>query len=76
MGYLLNGSMVGLIETLLKSAYVWPSSAAARAPVPSAGHCWSELPQQETLKVRSGSASLESLGPGVHKALFEPSDHF
>ena len=76
MGYLLNGSMVGLIETLLKSAYVWPSSAAARAPVPVAGHCWTPTSTGDiqTLKGRSGLVSVCSLGPGVHKALFELSE--
>ena len=29
----------------------------------------------QTLKVRSGSVSVGSLGPGVHKVLFEPSKH-
>ena len=28
-----------------------------------------------SLKGRSGSVSVGSLGPGVHKALFEPSEH-
>ena len=28
----------------------------------------------QTLKVRSGSVSVESLGPGAHKVLFEPSE--
>ena len=27
------------------------------------------------LKVRSGSVSAGSLGPSVHKVLFEPSEH-
>ena len=27
------------------------------------------------LKVRSGSVSVGSLGPGMHKVLFEPSEH-
>ena len=49
-------------------------SAAARAPVPEAGHC-SPVPLQETLKGRSGSVSVGSLDPGVHKVLFEPSEH-
>ena len=29
----------------------------------------------ETLNGRSGSVSVGSLGPGVHKVLFEPSEH-
>ena len=29
----------------------------------------------QTLKGRSGSLSVGSLGPGVHKVLFEPSEH-
>ena len=53
-----------------------PRSAAARVPVPaqvttdpaSAG-------DTQTFKGRSGSVSVGSLGPGVHKVLFEPSKH-
>ena len=53
-----------------------PRSAAARAPDPTARHCW-PMPPQETLthKGRSGSVSVGSLGPGAHKVLFEPSEH-
>ena len=40
-----NGKL--LQEGLCHSA--WPRSAAARAPVPTAGHCW-PMPLQETLK--------------------------
>ena len=29
----------------------------------------------QTLKGRTGSVSVGSLGPGVHKVLFEPSEH-
>ena len=42
-------------------------------PVPAVGHCW-PTPPQETLKYNSGSASAGSLGPGVQKVLFEPSE--
>ena len=48
-------------------------SATARAPVPMEGHCW--LVDMQTLKGRSGSVSVGSLSPGVHKVLFEPSEH-
>ena len=51
-----------------------PRSATARAPVPEAGHC-SPVPLQETLKGRSGSVSVGSLGPGAYKVLFEASEH-
>ena len=44
-----GGSMVGLMATSSKRAYVIPKSAAPRAPAPAAVHCWPE-PSQETLK--------------------------
>ena len=43
VGPLLSGSMAELMATSLKRAYAAGSasrSAAARAPVPMAGHCW------------------------------------
>ena len=62
--------MVGLMATSSKRAYAVPRSAAPRAP--AAGHCWPG-PPQETLRHSSGSISVEFLGPGAHKVLFEPS---
>ena len=38
---------------------------------PAAGHC-SPVPSQETLKHSSGSVSVGSLGPSVHKAFLSP----
>ena len=55
---------------------VRPKSAAARAPVPvavTADLCL--LRRHSTLKDRSGSVSVGSLGPGAHKVLFKPSEH-
>ena len=45
-----------------------------QSPCPVAIHCWPE-PPQETLKHSSVSVSAGSLGSGVHKGLFEPSEH-
>ena len=62
---------------MLISYSVWPRSTATRALVPATGHCWS-VPPQETLKnSKAGLAQslLESLGPGAHKVLFEPSKY-
>ena len=53
---------------------VWLRSATHRAPASATGPCW-PAPSQETLKHRSGSVSVGSLGPGMHKVLFEPSKH-
>ena len=50
-----GGSMVGLMVTSSKRAYVIARSAAPRAPV--AGHCW-PIPPQETLRHSSGSVSV------------------
>ena len=44
-----GGSMVGLMATSSKRAYVIPRSIAPRAPTPAAGQCW-PVPPQETLK--------------------------
>ena len=35
-----GSSMVGLMVTYSKRAYAIPKSAAPKAPVPEAGHCW------------------------------------
>ena len=54
-----------------------PRSAAVRAPVPTANHCWPVLPR-ETLKnskVGLAQSLVGSLGPGAHEVLFEPSEH-
>ena len=56
----------GVNGTSSKRAYATPRSAAPRASAPVAGHCWPS-PLQETLRHRSGSVSVGSLGPGAHK---------
>ena len=66
-----GSSIVGLMETSSKRAYAIPRSAAPRAPVPVAVHCWPLLPQ-EMLKHSSVSVSVRSLGPGVHKVCLSP----
>ena len=78
MGCLLDSSMVGLMATSSKSAYVtlfviqfcysqspWPHGRPLLT-------CASTGVTQ-TLKGRSGSVSVGPLGPGAHKVLFEPS---
>ena len=66
-----GSSMVGLMVTSSKRAYAIPRSAAPRAPAPVADHCW-PIPLQETLKHLSGSVSVGSLGPDVHKVCLSP----
>ena len=56
-------SMVGLMVTSSKRAYVIPSSTTPRAPAPATVHCW-PIPLQETLKHHSVSVSVGLLGPG------------
>ena len=54
-----------------------PRSAAARAPVSTAGHCC-PVPLQETLKYsKAGLAQplVGSLGPGARQVLFESFKH-
>ena len=75
-GHLPRGSTVGLTVTSSKRAYATgcvTQVAAPRAPAPAAGHCW-PVPPRET-QHRSASVSVGSLDPGVHKVLFEPSEH-
>ena len=64
-------SVVGLMVTSSKRAYAIPMSAAPRAPVPAAVHCWLVHPQ-DTLKHSSVSLSVGSLGPDVHKFCLSP----
>ena len=67
-----GGSMVGLMTTSCKRAYVIPTSAAPRAPVPAAGHCW-PISLQETLKQFWLSVCRVS-GSWCSKGSFEPSE--
>ena len=66
-----GGSMLGFMATSSKRTYAIPRSAAPRAPVPAAVHCWPILPQ-ETLKHTSVSGFVWSLGPGMHKVCLSP----
>ena len=61
-----GSSMVELMATSLERAYAITRSAAPRAPVPVAVHCW-PVPPQKMLKHSSVSVSVGSLGPGVHE---------
>ena len=69
-----GGSMVGIMATSFKRAYVIPRFAAPRAPAPAAGHCW-PIPLQETLKHSSGSVCVGVSGSWYAQGLFEPSEH-
>ena len=61
-----GSSMVGLMVTSSKRAYVIPKSVALRAPVPAADH-HQPVPPQEMLKHSSVSISVGSLGHGAHR---------
>ena len=64
-------SVVGLMATSSKRAYVIPRSTAPRAPTPAAVHCWPVL-LQETLKHSSVSFSVGS-GSWYTQGLFQTS---
>ena len=66
-----GSSMVVLMATSSKRAYVIPRSAAPRAAAPVVDRYWT-IPLQETLKHSSGSASVGSLSPGVYKVCLNP----
>ena len=69
-----GGSMVGIMATSFKRAYVIPRFAAPRVPAPAAGHCW-PVPLQKTLKHSSGSVCVGVSGSWYAQGLFEPSEH-
>ena len=79
MDHLLGGSIVGLMVTSSKRAYATccvTQVCCSQSPCPrgrSLLTCASSGDTQ-TLKDRSGSVSVGSLGPGAHKVLFEPSE--
>ena len=66
-----DGSMVGFMATSSKRVYAIPRSAALRGPATAAGH-YRSVPPEETLKHSSGSVSVRSLGPGIHKVCKSP----
>ena len=79
MRHLLSGSMVGLMVNSSKKAYAThcvTQVCCTQSPCP----CGKPLVTHasagdtQTLKGRSGSVSVGSLGPGVHKFLLEPSE--
>ena len=79
VGNLLSGSMVGLMVNSSKKAYAThcvTQVCCTQSPCP----CGKPLVTHasagdtQTLKGRSGSVSVGSLGPGVNKFLFEPSE--
>ena len=80
VGRLLDICMVGLMVTSYKSAYpthCMTQTWCSQSPCPHSRsllmHAFTGNTQ--TLKGRSGSLSVRSLGPAAHKVLFEPSEH-
>ena len=81
---LLGSSIVRLMTVSFKRTMphaLPPRTAAARAPVPAAGHDW-PVPLQETLNPQRlvwlsllWRSMLLSLGPHAHKVLFVRSEH-
>ena len=66
-----GGCMVLLMVTSSKRVYAIPRSAPPRVPAPVAVQYW-PVPPQEMLRHSSGSFSVDSLGPGVHKVCLIP----
>ena len=75
--FLCNCWLCGRVNgNLPKRAYAIPRSAVLRAPAPVAGRplvTRTSSGDTQTLKGRSGSYAVGC--PGVHKVLFEPSEH-
>ena len=80
VSYLLSGFMVGLMVTSSKKAYAIycvTQVCCMQSPCPCSKPLLTHASAEDTqtLKGRSGSVSVGSLGPGAHKVLFEPSEH-
>ena len=78
MGHLLGGSTIGLIVTSTKKACATCCVAQVcltQSPYPCSRPLLTSTGETQTLKGRSGSVSVVSLGPGVHKVLFESSNN-
>ena len=80
MDRLLGSSIVGLMATSSKRAYathcvsqICCSQSACPQGRPLLTH--DSTGDTQTLKGRSVSVSVGSLGPGAHQVLFEPSEH-
>ena len=72
--------MVGLMVTSSKRTYTTRHASqvcCSQSPCPWSRSLLTHVLAGDTqiLKGRSGSVSVGPLGPGVHKALFEPSKH-
>jgi len=80
VGHLLSSSMVGLMATSPKRAY---ATGCVTQVCCTQGPCPCSRPlltcastgDTQTLKGRSGSVSVGSLGPGTYKVLFESPNH-
>ena len=81
MGCLIDNSMVGLMATSSKRAYATSyvtQVCCIQRPCPCARPLLTRTSagdNTQTLKGRSGSVSVGSLGPGTTKVLFEPPEH-
>ena len=77
---LLGNSMVELMDTSSKRAYatcIMSQVCYSKSPCPHGRPLLTcaSTGDTQTLKGRSGSVSVGSLGPSAHKVLFEPSEH-
>ena len=80
VSHLLSGFMVGLMVTSSKKAYAIycvTQVCCMQSPHPCSKPLLTHASagDTQTLKGRSGSVSVGSLGPGAHRVLFEPSEH-
>ena len=80
MGHLLSGSVVGLMAMSSKRTYATCLASqlcCSQSPCPPGRPLLTcaSAEDTQTLKGKSGSDFVGSLGPGVHKVWFEPSKH-
>ena len=80
MGHLFGSSMVGLMVTSSKRAYAtyyMTQVFCTQSPCPCRRPLLAHVSagDTQTIRGRSGSVSVESLGSCVHKVLFQCSEH-
>ena len=64
----------GVNGDLLQEGYAIPRSTASRVHAPAASHGW-PVPPQETLRHSTAGLAQSLCYPGVHRVLFELSEH-
>ena len=79
-GWLYSGANDDFLQENLGHTPCLPGLLLPAVPVPVAGHCQPRSPEETLRELQAGLAqslvevTAPSLGPGVHKVLFAPSE--